>query len=36
MNGALMLLQGEAHAAYQSRSITCQMKPMDFFVWQDG
>jgi hypothetical protein len=21
---------------YQSRSITCQMKPMDFFVWQGG
>ena len=21
---------------YQSRSITFQMKPMDFFVWQDG
>ena len=25
-----------AKALYQSQSIACQMKPMDFFVWQGG
>jgi hypothetical protein len=27
---------GKRATLYQSQSVTYQMKPMDFFVWQDG
>jgi hypothetical protein len=31
---AQVLYQRMCTALYQSRAMTCQMKPMDFFVWQ--
>jgi hypothetical protein len=36
MGGMVGRSLSQTDARYQSQSITCQMKSMDFFVWQGG